>query len=97
MGVLYIRCSGAMPPLRRTIQGGRAGEKTFEVLVGSQRQMVSVDRLKPHTSPAPVTAANPAQGADRSCCRNVSHVRGSHCWRGLSVAVLYCIVIFFII
>jgi hypothetical protein len=36
-----------------------AGEKTFEVLVGSQRQRVSVDRLKLHTSPALVTAANP--------------------------------------
>jgi hypothetical protein len=37
-----------------------AGVKTFELLVGGQRQRVSVDRLKSHTGPAPVTAANPA-------------------------------------
>jgi hypothetical protein len=35
------------------------GEKTFEVLVGSQQRRASMDILKPHTSPAPVTAANP--------------------------------------
>ena len=38
-----------------------AGEKTFEVLVGGQQQRISVDRLKPHTGPAPVTAAPPAR------------------------------------
>jgi hypothetical protein len=63
VGVLYIRRGGAMPPLTPPYAGpyevAEAGEKIFEVLVGSQRQRVSVDRLKLHTSPALVTAANP--------------------------------------
>jgi hypothetical protein len=57
-------------PIRQPQHGGQqaagpyevaeAGVKTFEVLVGGERQRVSVDRLKPHTGLAPVTAANPA-------------------------------------
>jgi hypothetical protein len=64
VGVLYIRRGGAMPLLTSPYAGpnevAEAGEKTFEVLVASQRQRVSVDRLKLHTSPALVTVANPA-------------------------------------
>jgi hypothetical protein len=38
-----------------------AGAKNFKVMVGGQRQRVSVDRLKLHTGPAPVTGAPPAR------------------------------------
>jgi hypothetical protein len=41
-------------------------------------------------APLPWTAA---EGADSSGCRNAPHLRGSRCWRGLSVAVLHSIVI----
>ncbi len=62
---MYIRRGGTLPPLTPPYAGpyavAEAGEKTFEVLVGGQRQRVSVDRLKPHTGPAPVTAAPPAR------------------------------------
>jgi hypothetical protein len=56
---------GTLPPLTPPYAGpyavAKAGEKTFEVLVGGQQQRISVDRLKPHTGPAPVTAAAPAR------------------------------------
>ena len=57
--------SGTLPPLTPPYAGpyavAEAGEKTFEVLVGGQQQRISVDRLKPHTGPAPVTTAPPAR------------------------------------
>ncbi len=62
---VYIKRGGTLPPLMPPYAGpyavAAAGEKTFEVLVGGQQQRVSVDRLKPHTGPAPVTAAPPAR------------------------------------
>ncbi len=62
---MYIRRGGTLPPLTPPYAGpyavAEAGEKTFEVLVGGQRQRVSVDRLKPHTGPAPVMVAPPAR------------------------------------
>jgi transposase InsO family protein len=62
---VYIRRGGALPPLTplyaSPYEVTEAGAKTFEVMVGGQRQRVSVDRLKLHTGPAPVTAANPAR------------------------------------
>jgi hypothetical protein len=62
---VYIRRGGTLPPLTPPYAGpyavAEAGEKTFEVLVGGQRQRISVDRLKPHTGPAPVTASPPAR------------------------------------
>jgi hypothetical protein len=50
-----------MPPYASPYEVAEAGAKTFEVMVGGQRQRVSVDRLKPHTGPVPVTAAYPAR------------------------------------
>ncbi len=62
---MYIRRGGTLLPLTPPYAGpyavAKAGEKTFEVLVGGQQQRISVDRLKPHTGPAPVTAAPPAR------------------------------------
>jgi hypothetical protein len=61
---VYIRRGRTLLPLTPPYAGpytvAEAGAKTFEVMVGGQRQWVSVDRLKPHTGPAPVTAAPPA-------------------------------------
>jgi hypothetical protein len=58
---VYIKRGGTLPPLTPPYASPyaveEAGEKTFKVLVGGQRQRVPVDRLKPHTGPAPVTAA----------------------------------------
>jgi hypothetical protein len=60
---VYIRRGGATPPLTPPYAGpyevAEAGVKTFEVLVGGQRQRASVDRLKQHTGLAPVVAVNP--------------------------------------
>ena len=53
--------AAAHTAVRRPLRRAKAGEKTFEVLVGGQQQRISVDRLKPHTGPAPVTAAPPAR------------------------------------
>jgi hypothetical protein len=62
---VYIRRGRTLRPLTPPYGGpyavAEAGAKTFEVMVGGQRQRVSVDRLKPHTGPAPVTAAPPAR------------------------------------
>ena len=49
------------PPYAGPYAVAEAGVKTFEVMVGGQRQRVSVDQFKPHTGPAPVTAALPAR------------------------------------
>ncbi len=61
---VYSKRGGTLPPLTLPYAGpyavAEAGEKTFEVLVGGQRQRVSVDRLKPLTGPAPVMVAPPA-------------------------------------
>jgi hypothetical protein len=88
---VYIKRGGTLPRLTLPYAGpyavAEAGEKTFEVLVGGQQQRISVDRLKLHTGPAPVSAAPPArrgrppwsaaEGADRSGGRNDPHLRGS--------------------
>jgi hypothetical protein len=62
---VYIRRGGTLPPLTPPYAGPssvpEAGAKTFEVMVGGQRQWVSVDRLQPHTGPETVTAAPPAR------------------------------------
>jgi hypothetical protein len=62
---VYIKRGGTLPLLTPLYTGpyavAEAGEKTFKVLVGGQRQWVSMDRLKPHTGPAPVTAAPSAR------------------------------------
>ncbi len=59
---VYIRHGGAMPPLTPPFAGpykvAEAGVKTFKVMVGGQRQLVFVNRLKPHMVPAPVRAAD---------------------------------------
>ncbi len=60
---MYIRRGGTLPLLTPPYAGpyalAEAGAKTFEVMVGGQRQRVSVDRLKPRTGPAPVTVMPP--------------------------------------
>jgi hypothetical protein len=62
---VYIRRSHAAPPLTLPYGGpyevAEAGEKTFKVVIGGQRQRVSVDRLKPHTGTAPVKAETQAR------------------------------------
>ena len=62
---VYIKRGGTLPLLTSPYAGpyavAEAGEKTFEVLVGGQQQRISVDSLKPHTGPAPVSAAPPAR------------------------------------
>jgi hypothetical protein len=40
------------------------GAKTFTIQVGQRQEIVSVDRLKPHTSLGPVS---PAEAASRGC------------------------------
>ncbi len=40
---VYIRRGGTLPPLTPPYAVAEAGEKTFEVLVGGQRQRISVD------------------------------------------------------
>ncbi len=63
MGVHQARrdSAAAHTAVLRPIRGGGKGAKTFEVMVGRQRQRVSVDWLQPHTGSAPVTAAPPAR------------------------------------
>jgi hypothetical protein len=63
MGVHQARRDAAAltPPYTGPYAVAEAGAKTLEVMIGGQRQRVSLNRLQPHTGSAPVTAAPPAR------------------------------------
>ncbi len=98
------RCDAAAhAAVRRAIQGGRSrcedlrgtgGRTTAESLRG-QTQAAHGPRAGDGSKPRLPLAAS--EGADCSGCPNASHLRGSRCLRGLSVAILHSIVIVFII
>jgi transposase InsO family protein len=60
---VYVRRGGALPPLMPPYAGPyrvlHRTPKFFRVLVGSQEQLISVDRLKPHQGVEPVEPAPP--------------------------------------
>jgi transposase InsO family protein len=60
---VYVRRGGVAPPLAPTYSGpykvARAGPKCFLLEIGGRQEMVSVDRLKPHTGSTPPSAAEP--------------------------------------
>ena len=60
---VYVRRGGILPPLEPRYAGPYAvvqpGTKCFVLQVGSRRETVSVDRLKPHLGAAEVAPASP--------------------------------------
>jgi hypothetical protein len=60
---VYVRRGGVAPPLAPPYSGpykvARAGPKCFLLEIGGRQEMVSVDRLKPHTGSTPPSAAEP--------------------------------------
>ena len=60
---VYIRRGGAGPPLAPPYAGPykvlSREPKFFLIEVGKRQEIVSIDRLKPHLGPTPVTAATP--------------------------------------
>ena len=62
---VFVRRGGTISPLAPVYTSPyrvlRAGPKVFSLEVGATQQMVSVDRLKPHTGKLPVTPAVPAK------------------------------------
>jgi hypothetical protein len=60
---VYVRRGGCVPPLAPLYSGPYAvverHAKTFVIRVGTRNEVVSVDRLKPHTGPGPVVPASP--------------------------------------
>jgi hypothetical protein len=60
---VYVRRGGCAPPLAPLYAGPyevkERHAKTFVIRVGTRDEVVSVDRLKPHTGPAPVSPASP--------------------------------------
>ena len=60
---VYVRRGGSGTPLAPLYAGPylvlRRESKFFELQIGSRHEVISVDRLKPHLGPSPVTAATP--------------------------------------
>ena len=60
---VYVRRGGSGTPLAPLYAGPylvlRRESKFFELQMGARREVISVDRLKPHLGPSPVTAATP--------------------------------------
>ncbi len=58
---MYVRMGGQQRPLAATYAGPylvvSKGAKTFIIQVGQRQEIVSVDRLKPHTGLDPVSPA----------------------------------------
>ncbi len=63
---VYVRVGGQQMPLVAPYAGPylvvSKGVKTFTIQVGQRQEIVSVDRLKPHTGSGPIT---PAEAASR--------------------------------
>ncbi len=60
---MYVRVGGQQKPLAAPYTGPYlVGAKTFTIQVGQRQEIVSVDRLKPHTGLGPVS---PAEAASR--------------------------------
>jgi len=63
---VYVRVGGQQKPLAAPYAGPylvvSKGAKTFTIQVGQRQEIVSVDRLKPHTGLGPVS---PAEAASR--------------------------------
>ena len=63
---MYVRVGGQQKPLAAPYAGPylvvSKGAKTFTIQVGQRQEIVSVDRLKPHTGPDPIT---PTEAASR--------------------------------
>jgi hypothetical protein len=100
MGVHQARrdAAAAHTAVRRPIRGGGSG---CEDLRGDGRRTAAAGLCGPAQAPhrpgtgdsgAPCPPWVAAEGAGRSGCRDDSHLRGSRCWRGLSVAVMHSIV-----
>ena len=60
---VYVRRGGQGTPLAPPYSGPyqvlRPGEKVFKIAVGDKEEIVTVDRLKPHTGDGPLQAAWP--------------------------------------
>jgi hypothetical protein len=63
---VYVRVGGQQKPLAAPYAGPylvvSKGAKTFTIQVAQRQEIVSVDRLRPHTGPGPLT---PAEAASR--------------------------------
>ncbi len=63
---VYVRFGGQQKPLAAPYAGPylvvSKGTKTFTIQVGQRQEIVSVDRLKPHTGLGPIS---PAEAASR--------------------------------
>ncbi len=61
---MYVRIGGQQKPLAAPYAGSflvlSKGAKTFTIQVGQRQEIVSVDRLKPHTGLSPVSPAEAA-------------------------------------
>ena len=61
--LVYVRRGGSMPPLTPPYSGPfpvlARTPKFFRLLIGQKEEVVSVDRLKPHTGQQPVEAPPP--------------------------------------
>jgi hypothetical protein len=60
---VYVRRGGSGPPLSALYAGPyrvlRREKKFFELEMGGRKEVITVDRLKPHLGPTPVSAAVP--------------------------------------
>ncbi len=60
---VYVLRGGVIPTLAPRYQGPylvlEKGPKSFRLAIGAREEVVSVDRLKPHTGDTPVTTAQP--------------------------------------
>ena len=60
---VYVQRGSVAPPLTPLYQGpyavSKRGPKFFSVEVGGRTEVITVDRLKPHLGPAPITPAQP--------------------------------------
>jgi transposase InsO family protein len=71
---VYIRRGGCGPPLTPLYMGPyevlSKHAKTFTLKVGDKTEVVSVDRLKPHTGTSPVVGcSSSSSGAGQTCCQ----------------------------
>ncbi len=61
---VYVRRGGTLPPMSPLYVGPyevlERTDKCFRLAVGSRKETVSIDRLKPHLGAGPFTAALPA-------------------------------------
>jgi len=62
---VYVRRGGQLPPLADPYVGPflviQRGAKTFKLEIGGRTETISVDRLKAHTGPSPVSPAAAAR------------------------------------